>query len=306
MTGPLDRNLSDGHIARSIMFEKMRERKLEIRLWDVGHGLSIWIKTPNGQNHWIDTGKNADPEFDPASYVKEVYGIDTIHYLIISHPDTDHYNGICEFFDSFKVNVICRNKQYINNEINNIFNTDNVPDKKFLDIHKRYHIPIAPEASPLNANLNGGVNIKTFHAPYQEKMSVNDSSIVTFYKYGQCVFIAPGDIADKGWEALYTKYQQEIDEIIKNAEHRILVAPHHGRETGYTQEMIDVVRPTLVLISDKASQLKTDPKFRTVASGELVDGVRRKFASTVTSGRIKVTFDGLGDVYVTTASPRTS
>lgn len=23
-------------------------------LWDVGHGLCIWIKTPNGHNHMID------------------------------------------------------------------------------------------------------------------------------------------------------------------------------------------------------------------------------------------------------------
>ena len=32
----------------------MTERKLMFTLWDVGHGVALWIKTPNDSNHWID------------------------------------------------------------------------------------------------------------------------------------------------------------------------------------------------------------------------------------------------------------
>ena len=31
----------------------MTDNKLVFTLWDVGHGVSIWIRTPNGSNHWI-------------------------------------------------------------------------------------------------------------------------------------------------------------------------------------------------------------------------------------------------------------
>lgn len=280
------------------------ERKLEIRLWDVGHGLAIWIKTPNGQNHWIDTGKNSDPSFDPAAHVKKTYAVKTIDRLIITHPDTDHYNGIVEFFEAFKVIAFARNKIYINHNRKNSFNTDNACDKKFLDEHDRYNFAIPYDEDPTNKNVNGGVEVKTFQAPYEEGMTTNNSSLVIFYKYANCIFIVPGDIEEKGWTSLYNNQSQQMDELLKNTTHRILVAPHHGRRNGYTQHMIDVIKPTLILISDKASSNETHPKFRDVAAGESVDGTCRKFASTVTSGRIKVTFSEDENINITTAWPR--
>lgn len=304
MGTPFDRNLLYGQ-----SFEETKEHKLEIRLWDVGHGLSIWIRTPNGQNHWIDTGKNSQPSFEPASYVKKCYkdryGVNIIHYLIITHPDRDHYNGIKEFFDVFdEVKVICRNAEYINKNKNTLFNKNIECDNAFLNIHNRYNTPVPPSADPRDEKVNGGVIIKTFYAPYKDGMSVNNSSLITFYKFSNCVFITPGDIEEKGWISLYSKYCQEVSEIIKGTKSRILVAPHHGRTNGYIQNMMDILRPTLILISDKRSSHETDPKFRTVASGECVDGKIVKFSSTVTSGRIKITINTLGNVYVTTAYPR--
>jgi len=38
----------------------------QFTLWDVGHGLAIWIKTPSGHNHWIDAGKEG--EFSPSAH----------------------------------------------------------------------------------------------------------------------------------------------------------------------------------------------------------------------------------------------
>lgn len=298
------KNYTDGQTVTALYIEKKKETKLEIRLWDVGHGLSIWIKTPNGQNHWIDTGKNNEPEFEPASYIKDRYGINIIHYLIISHPDRDHYNGIKEFFDAFGVNVICRNAEYINNNKSTLFNDTNECDKKFLDMHSKYNQPVSPESDPVDSKINGGVIIKTLFAPYEDGMSVNNSSLVTFYKFSDCVFIAPGDIEEKGWTSLYSTHSKAIEEIIKGTKSRILVAPHHGRQNGYTQSMMDVLQPTLMLISDKRSHYATHPKFRTIASGESVDGECRKFASTVTSGRIKIVINALGNVSVKTVYPR--
>ena len=44
----------------------MADRELVFTLWDVGHGISIWINTPNGTNHWIDLGRT--PEFSPSKH----------------------------------------------------------------------------------------------------------------------------------------------------------------------------------------------------------------------------------------------
>ena len=43
----------------------MLNRELMFTLWDVGHGVSIWINTPNNSNHWIglcQTAFNIDPQ----------------------------------------------------------------------------------------------------------------------------------------------------------------------------------------------------------------------------------------------------
>jgi competence protein ComEC len=57
-------------------------------IWDVGHGISIWLQMPNGDNHWIDLGATKD--FSPSTHVHNNYKVNKIDYLIISHPDKDH------------------------------------------------------------------------------------------------------------------------------------------------------------------------------------------------------------------------
>ena len=66
-------------------------------LWDVEHGLSIWIQTPSGQNHCIDAGHNSETDFSPFERMKNFYKVNNIDYLIISHPDKDHIEGLPNF-----------------------------------------------------------------------------------------------------------------------------------------------------------------------------------------------------------------
>jgi beta-lactamase superfamily II metal-dependent hydrolase len=62
----------------------------QLTLWDVGHGLAVWIQTPSGHNHWVDTG--CLPKFSPDEHVYYNYGVSGIDYLTISHADKDHFD----------------------------------------------------------------------------------------------------------------------------------------------------------------------------------------------------------------------
>lgn len=274
----------------------MANGNLEICLWDVGRGIAIWINTPNGQNHWIDAGKN--DEFDPATYVRNKYKIETLDLLVISHPDTDHYNGLHNLRASFPlINVLIRNKQFISNKYFDLFpNEDLIKCKQALrDMHRHYNNNTPYEESPCNPANNGGLEILALYAPYKNDISSNDSSIVMFYKYNHFVFIAPGDIGNNGWDKLYKQYSPQIDAFLQDAYTTILVAPHHGRESGYTQEMIDVIKPSLILISDKYGEEPTYSKFYNVASGLFLDGFFKRYISTKTSGRIRIIIDSNGN-----------
>lgn len=77
-------------IIEQVQRAEEREKVMMFTLWDVGHGLSIWIKTPNGHNHWIDAGWYPETDFCPAHHVRHHYGETKLDYLIISHPDADH------------------------------------------------------------------------------------------------------------------------------------------------------------------------------------------------------------------------
>lgn len=62
----------------------MCDKQLWFTLWDVGHGISIWIRTPNDQNHWIDLGRTS--KFSPSEYVSQIRPM-YVDYLIISRPE---------------------------------------------------------------------------------------------------------------------------------------------------------------------------------------------------------------------------
>jgi beta-lactamase superfamily II metal-dependent hydrolase len=68
--------------------------ELDIRVWEVGAGLCIRIRTPSGQNHMIDAGKSDD--FSPAEHIHKLHWHqgDVLDYLIISHQDADHVRDL--------------------------------------------------------------------------------------------------------------------------------------------------------------------------------------------------------------------
>lgn len=273
--------------------ESIAPKTMMFTLWDVGHGLSIWIKTPNGHNHWIDAGWYPDTGFCPSQHVREQYGETQLDFLIISHPDLDHLHNLPEIVNYLGVpRVFCHNKSLPNEDKYGSETFDYQRVYKSLD--ERFNTPITEAISPCNPEYNGGITIKTANLLYQPGMSCNDTSVVAFYAYAGWLFIIPGDIEATGWEKLWSQYSATFQPLINGATYKILVAPHHGRPSAYSQHMIDVIKPNLVLISDEHGQEPTDPRFRTKPIGIQYKNVTEKFFTTKTGGRMqfKITSDG--------------
>ena len=272
-------------------------------LWDVEHGLSIWIQTPSGQNHCIDAGKNNDTEFSPYKHMRMRHNVQMLDYLIISHPDKDHIEGLPDLVKNLgDPRVLCRNKT--------------LPDKdkygdgqeEYLNVFKRldttYTKPVDESNSPLHPCINGNVLIHSFHNIYCDGMSKNNTSMVVFYKFNNHLFIMPGDIEPDGWSILRQNYIDEIKIIKKETESITLVAPHHGRPSAYSQEMIDDLSPDIILISDKFAKHETDTRYYSAGTGFFVYSHDKylgakaereiRFLSTKTKGRIRINIDQSG------------
>ena len=69
----------------------------------------------------------------------------------------------------------------------------------------------------------------------------NDASYVLRANYGGSKVLIPGDVESKGWNDM-------LDSGLDvNAD--ILVASHHGRQSGYSERAMQAIQPAVVIIS---------------------------------------------------------
>ena len=270
---------------------------LTVTLWDVGHGVSIWITTPNGHQHWIDLGKTS--EFSPSLHVGQTLGVRAIDYLIVSHPDQDHIEDLPNFRSVFgNPRTLLRNKSLPDHEMFGEGRRQYQID--FRGLHERFTGKIASHESPTNPAYNGGVEYASeflaFGTPVHGSTLLggpliegNNTSVVAMLLYKGVLIVCPGDIEPLGWQELWRRSGQTFLNLIQKSTVRFLVAPHHGRKSGYCKDMMETIRPHATLISDVWGESETHPGFRTDPEGiREPSGDIRKYYTTKRGGRIRI------------------
>ncbi|KRD06491.1 MBL fold metallo-hydrolase [Flavobacterium sp. Root901] len=226
--------------------------------WDVQAGHATYIKSPNGKHIVIDLGIGSFDDnnngFSPLMYLKEHMDINQLDYVIITHPHFDHIEDILNF-DSLSPKALLRPDHITNEEVmqeekatRTIRNRDKPIFEKYCEITDRYNTPISDTntSNPRIASNYGGLSIKTFHPTNCNKNNFNNHSIITVIQFEDIKVVIPGDNEKCSFEELL---QNELFKTaIKNAD--ILLAPHHGRESGYNNDFVNLVNPKLTIISD--------------------------------------------------------
>ncbi len=274
--------------------------ELEIRVWDVGHGLSVWIRTPNGQNHWIDAGYNPDGDFSPSTHVRRHYNdCYPISFLVISHPDKDHFDDLHTLIAQLgKPHVLYRNRS-LPDDVK--FDSGQFEyQKAFKDLDKSFTNPVDWSIDPMNPACNGGINVIADFLSWEEAGNINNSSVVIVYHYSDTVVVFPGDLEAGGWKALYPRLKARIDGALNQSKYTILVAPHHGRKNGFSDEMFEALSPDLAIISDEYGREPTDRRFRERPNGIVLGGEPTKYISTKNNQRVLIVVgsDGLREISV--------
>lgn len=207
---------------------KMINPKLKIYFIDVGQGDSTLIVTPKNKKILIDGGEGT-PEV-LLSYLLD-RRINKIDYIIISHFDSDHCNGLIEVIEEIKVKNIIISRQSEESEeykkILNIIKQKNikvsiVKEKDKIFIEKDFYIEILNPAEEL---------------AFQD---LNNNSIVAKLIYINFSMLFTGDI-EKAEENLINKYKN-------NLKSTILKVSHHGSKTSTSEEFLKYVKPEIALI----------------------------------------------------------
>ena len=269
-------------------------RTASMKIWNVELGLAVHIKAPNGRYIVIDLGST-----NSTSPLKSLSGKE-VGYMIITHPHLDHFSDI-ENINYAKPQIISRCKDYTRSELlEGIRDCDRDKIIQYCNFSESYSSPVPPYMDPRTEAPFDGLTTEVFSTSACDKSNKNNFSSIIVLKLGNAKVVVCGDNEKESFENLMK--QTDFKEAVKNA--WVLVAPHHGRESGYYEEFVDLVKPDITIISDKsgvdtsASQKYTNKskgyKINNKLTGEKED---RYCLTTRKDGNIEVIFgetDSLG------------
>jgi len=284
-----------------------------IWIFNVGRGLSIFIRTGLNQGFIYDFG--ASDDFSPTDFMEKhfipnlkKYNGHAIAQTIISHPHLDHISEIEKLLDDklpFQAYLhTCphdkENPSIVNEKINwdRITNPEGSEDKIniYRKIYKNRNLPLQTIGYDLPYSIpNLEYGLYYIRPPVVDELFLNDNqkysngiSIVLFLRHGFHTLLIPGDMPPEAMEYLleeklgcekrYTIFdikerelhpkwhketsdQPSLQSCLKKYGVSVLIAPHHGLESGYSEKLYSSMKegkPSLVVISEKRHLSTTD------------------------------------------------
>ena len=213
---------------------------------------------------------------NPISYLQD-HGIKEVFRYIQTHPDMDHMDGIETLFDEFSpLNFWdTDNKKEIDYASweNSPYNKEDwqfykkLRDTKPTDGPKRLALLDGAEGQYWNVghdNSSGGDGLHIL-APTQELIDsangadqdYNDCSYVLIYRTGSNRIVFGGDSHDYTWEYILDQYSDDVNNV------DLLIAPHHGRDSGRSYKFLDTLKPTLTFFGNAPSDDLAYSQWRT-------------------------------------------
>lgn len=204
-----------------------------------GQGDSTLIITPTNRKILIDGGgsRNLD-DFDVGTNVVVPYllarGIKTIDYVMISHFDTDHMNGLIAVLENLSVKKVIISKQ-----TETSFEYENI-----IEIIKKKNISVQIVQKGDRIVLDKYTYLDILYPDFQiAEKDLNNNSIVAKLNYCNFSMLFTGDI-EKEAEQHLIKIYKETDMLNSI----ILKIPHHGSKSSSTELFLDTVKPRIALI----------------------------------------------------------
>ncbi len=266
--------------------------RLRLDFLDVGQGDSALVTLPNGETMLVDGGGTVDFRndesggFEPDSrrigefVVSEFLwekGYDRVDYIVATHADADHIQGLTDVTRNFRVGALL---------VSDAVDTD-PKYGELLDAVSPRDVPVRVVARGDILEI-GGVTIEVLNPGPEAsgRLSSNNSSIVLRVAFGSTVFLLAGDIEQAAEHDLVSNFV--APESLKAG---VVKVPHHGSRTSSTADFVKRVDSRIAIISvGRRSRFgHPDPK--------VVERWRTKGAEVITTGEkgtISITTDGSG------------
>lgn len=264
---------------------------LQFYLFDVDHGQSAALRLPNGKWCLFDAGNTSG--FSPTKYLRTASGLGqhfSYHKATISHWHGDHLADFREMFEaspSFMRTVPWDNEFLTDVEASS--SEESWP--QVLQFGRYYHENFSGNYYP----DYGGVTISELSLfpgvargiSGSPNSAVNNASVITRINWHDYSILLCGDMEAEAWEFVLSTPGWRETWRPQVAGVDLLVAPHHGHESGYSSSLMQVANPGIVLVSVKSGDEHVDDRYSQVR-GIWIDSEPYKRITTRQKGSILV------------------
>ncbi|GAB4285807.1 MAG: hypothetical protein Kow0081_3730 [Candidatus Dojkabacteria bacterium] len=247
---------------------------LEITFLDVGQGDSILIKTPSNSFGLIDggRGKRVIEELEqvlPDSFYE-------FSFIIITHPDADHAEGIIHVLNKYDTKRIFLNEiaepTEIYHNLSEVITSKNIPN-----------YTLSSENDFVVGELLFDIIWPSPELNSYRTDDLNDISTGFIMQYKNLTFYSAGDLSSKYEEKVFNTYKT-IDPI------DIFKAGHHGSKTSSSKKMLEISRPKVAIFSAGLNNSYGHPHKEVIQNFNDVNA--QQFRTDI-MGRISVETDGM-------------
>jgi len=220
---------------------------------------SAGLVTPGGTGNY---NMKAYPT-RPQDYLAGI-GITTVWRFILTHPDMDHLDGFNALMGEFAVKNFWHSGAHKPKP-----NFGNFKRYKEEDWDRYVKVRDGKEAGTRTLQVLAGQSFKYANeddnggggdglqviAPSRQLVKdanqngdFNDCSYVIIYRTGGFKIVFTGDSHDATWDHILENHAQDV------ADCDLLMAPHHGRDSGRSWDFLDLLKPRLTLFGVARSE----------------------------------------------------
>ena len=214
-------------------------KTLKIYFVDVGQGDCTLIKTPTNKHILIDGGGSEFGNFDVGESTLLPYLLDrritTIDYMLISHFDSDHIDGLFAVMENLKIKNIIISKQGEK--------SDNFIRFQELVKNKKVNVLVVKKGDRIQIDKYSYFEILFPEKNLIQDNVLNNNSIVANFCSMGFKLLFTGDIEEIAEKRLWELYR-DTDKLKST----ILKVAHHGSKTSSTAKFLELVTPKIALI----------------------------------------------------------
>lgn len=239
---------------------------LTVHFIDVGQGLAILAQA--GDDVLVYDGGNSDAASYFVSYLQQE-GVTDIDYMIASHYDADHLNGLVGALHAFDTDTIIAPDYEHNSKLyTSFYNTVSEQGKEvtYPEVGDEYEF---------------GEGSFTILGPTEIRDDSNNNSVVVRLDYGDTSFLFTGDAE--------AKEEKDIIAANEDLDCDVLSVGHHGSASSTSWDFLEQVLPEYAVISCGVNNSYGHPDPDTI---EKLDSVEAQIFRTDLQGNIIAISDG--------------